>query len=316
MPIESPGQEWLAYYKEFPYFSSDLIRDGSHPYVCLHNESITQSIVLVHGLTDSPHYMKAIARFFFEELKYNVYVPLLQCHGLKEPRGMEGVSAKEWKKNVRFAIDCAANATPNVSVGGLSTGGTLSVYMAATNPKVNSKLFLFSAALDLAGGFWGQVKEKVLRSPVADLVDVMDKIKYTDKKDRRRSLIGANPFRYNKMDKGAAKQLSYLMKEVDVLIKKKRVENLLSKPAFAAHSECDTTTSVSGIVNLRSLYEQDRFTFFRIPREKGVSHASLVLKDPVYAGNGSSGELLEKENPCFAEMMDAVRSFVDQHPGG
>jgi esterase/lipase len=44
--------------------------------------------VLIHGLTDSPYFMTAIGEYFFGNLGYNVYLPLLQCHGLKEPKGV------------------------------------------------------------------------------------------------------------------------------------------------------------------------------------------------------------------------------------
>jgi hypothetical protein len=48
----------------------------------------------------------------------------------------------------------------------------------------------------------------------------------------------------------------------------------------------------------------DQFAFFRIPKEAGVSHASLVLKDPIYATGASYGdEPLEKANPQFQDMI-------------
>jgi hypothetical protein len=32
----SDGKEWLRYYKRFPYFSTDTVRDGCHPRVFEH----------------------------------------------------------------------------------------------------------------------------------------------------------------------------------------------------------------------------------------------------------------------------------------
>ncbi|MBU1234099.1 MAG: alpha/beta hydrolase [Proteobacteria bacterium] len=171
---EIRDHEWLGYYDSFSYFSPEKIRHGCHPRIMEHAESPEKAIVLVHGLSDSPYFMTAIGDHFFKGLGYNVYMPLLHGHGLKDPKGMEGVKLEEWKANVGFAIESAAAKSEQISVGGLSTGGTLSFYMAANNPKINGALYLFSAALDLAGGpcgFLGELKERLLRTFLADVLD-------------------------------------------------------------------------------------------------------------------------------------------------
>jgi len=185
--------EWFDYYERFPYFSPDAVRDGCHPRIMEH-DAPTKAIVLVHGLTDSPHFMTAIGDYFFNLLGYNVYLPLLHFHGLKEPEGMEGVSLKEWKSNVNFAVETAASKVNNVSIGGLSTGGTLSFYTAVNNSNISGALYLFSAALDLAGGFVGDIKEFLLRTPLVELLD------------KNKPLIGANPYRYSGMDLDGARE--------------------------------------------------------------------------------------------------------------
>ena len=297
------GQEWLAYYEQFPYFTSEKIRPGSHPKIFEHEGEVEKSIVLVHGLTDSPYFMLDLARHFHFELKYNVYVPLLQCHGLKNPEGMDGVNLQEWKKNVEFAIDVASSKTQEVSIGGLSTGGTLSFIMAAKNSQINGALYLFSAALDLAGGIWGQFKEKLLRTPVAKMMD---------RQERKRSLIGKNPYRYARMDKGGARQLALLIKEVDGFLLKGAPRTVFSRPAFAAHSDSDTTTAVTGITKLFDYFEPGKLVFFRIQKEKCVPHASLVLKEPIYAKDAASEEEpLEIANCIFDEMIEAINAFSD-----
>ena len=73
----------------------------------------------------------------------------------------------------------------------------LCFYTAVKNPTINGTVYLFSAALDLAGGIGGvvgelagnllgELKERLLRTPVADLVAFFDSIK---------PLIGDNPYR-------------------------------------------------------------------------------------------------------------------------
>lgn len=295
--IPARDNEWLEYYDNFQYFSPDNVRDDCHPRIMEHNEA-TKAIVLVHGLTDSPYFMTAIGNYFFSELGYNVYLPLLHFHGLKEPKGMEGVSLNEWKANVYFAINIAASKVNNVAIGGLSTGGTLSFYAAVNNKKVLGALYLFSAALDLAGGFIGDFKEFLLRTR---LVEILDKNK---------PLIGVNPYRYAGMDLDGARELSKLIKETDGLINGFSLKKPFSKRVFAAHSESDSTANIAGIDDLQKVSDSNKFKYFRIRKEKGVPHASLVLKDPIYAPGKSSGDdPLEDANPQFDKMMKAISDF-------
>ena len=297
----SDGKEWLAYYKRFPYFSIDTVRDGCHPRVFAHEAATGKAIVLCHGLTDSPHFLLAIARHFHTNLGCDVYLPLLHGHGLKDPKGMEGVELEEWKANIGFAVDAAAGRADFVSVGGLSTGGTLSFYTACTNPKVTGDLYLFSAALDLAGGpkgLIGEIKERVLRTFLADLLD------------SRKPLIGRNPYRYARMDMDGARELARLIKETDGLLKGFDPKNPFPKRVFAAHSESDITADISGIRSLRGKTPPERFTTCFIPKVEDVSHASLVLEEPIFAVDPIEGEKpLEKGNPKFADMLAKVTAF-------
>lgn len=217
---ETRNHEWLGYYDQFNYFSPKKVRDGCYPRIMEHSDSQEKAIILVHGLTDSPYFMTAIAEYFFNNLGYNVYIPLLHCHGLKEPKGMEGVEVEEWKANVSFAIKTAANTCNYVSIGGLSTGGTLSFYMAANRPEINGTLYLFSAALDLAGGrlgFIGELKERLLRTFLADVLD------------KNKALIGDNPYRYSHIDMDGAQELARLIKETDSLLNGFRDKNTFPK---------------------------------------------------------------------------------------
>jgi esterase/lipase len=297
----SDGKEWLAYYERFPYFSTDTIRDGCHPRVFEHETATGKAIVLCHGLTDSPHFLAAIARHFHTYLSYDVYLPLLHGHGLKKPKGMEGVELGEWKANVRFAVQAAAEKAARVSIGGLSTGGSLSFYMACTKPQITGDLYLFSAALDLAGGplgLIGEFKEWLLGTPLIEAFD-------SDK-----PLIGRNPYRYDRMDMDGAKELARLIKETDDLLKGFDAKTPFPKRVFAAHSKGDKTADIQGISKLQKKTSRDSFTPFFIPKDVGVSHASLVLEKPIYAPDAAEGEApLEEANPKFTEMMAAISEF-------
>lgn len=293
---ENRDHEWLGYYERFTYFSPVKVRDGCYPRI-METPGASQAIVLVHGLTDSPHFMGAIGDYFHNVLGYNVYMPLLHCHGLREPMGMEGVELEEWKANVSFSIKAASAKAGQVSIGGLSTGGTLSFYMAATNPKINGALYLFSAALDLAGGrlgLLGELKERLLRTFLADILD------------RRKPLIGENPYRYAHIDMDGAQELARLIKETDTLMEGYSQNDPFPARVFAAHSENDKTADIAGIERLKTLSIPDCFQFFRIPKAVAVSHASVVLKDPILIAE----KILEKENPQFDRMMAAIADFA------
>ena len=130
--------------------------------------------------------------------------------------------------------------------------------------------------------------------------------------DNDKPLIGVNPYRYARMDVDGARELSKLIKETDTLIKGFNPKEPFSKRIFAAHSESDSTANIAGIEHLQKISTPDQFTFFRIPKKIGVSHASLVLKDPIYATGASVGDKppLEYANPRFQEMMEAIAAIA------
>jgi hypothetical protein len=169
-------------------------------------------------------------------------LPLLQAHGLKRPNGMKVVSIEELKNNIEFSIEKAKQMGDRVSIGGLSTRGTLSVYRALTNHDIDSAVYLFSAALDLGGKF-GDAKELILRTDFARFLDFIDDKVGTD-------LIGANRYRYSRIDKGGARQLSKIMKNVEDLLAGFEPNQVLRLPYFVAHSECDSTADIKGVKDL------------------------------------------------------------------
>ncbi len=293
--------DWSDYYDAFPYFSGDVIRPGCGPGVMLHPGGSEKAIVLLHGLTDSPYAMEAIGRYFFENLHYDVYLPLLQCHGLKEPRGMKGVSLAEWKANVQFALGVAASSSATVSLGGLSTGGALSFNFGATDSRVTGEIYLFSAAFSLYGGPGGRCSkflEFLLMTPLVNLYS------------RSNSLIGKNPYRYAKVPLLSARQLVILMRENRLLMCPVDGGKIFGKRLFSAWSESDRVVSVHALRAVGDAIGSRLYCPFVIAKDRDVHHACVVLDAPVYPKNsGSNKSPLELANPRFAEMMEAVRQF-------
>ncbi len=283
------------------------IRPGCEPRLYVHEHDVSDAIVLVHGLTDSPHYVDAIGRRFFEA-GFDVLLPLLPAHGLKAPQGMKGVTPEQWMREVDIAVAMARHAAPRISIGGLSTGATLSVYKALTAPElIQGALFLFSAALDLAGPL-GNVAERLLRfTPFMTYL--------ADREDRSRpGLIGLNPYRYARRDYEGAAALSRLIGYIEDRYPEQQKYADLTQPVFVAHSEADTVTDIGELQRLVAHHPGggDKAVFYKIPKEAAVRHASVVLEDDVRTLHGPAGEpqVLEPKNPVFDDMMRHVLVFA------
>lgn len=297
---------WPEYYEEFPYFSKDLVRAGCHPRKMVHYTPTGRSVVLVHGLTDSPYFMSAVGHYFYQSLGYSVYIPLLQCHGLIDPRGMAGVSLSEWKENVRFAMRTAAANGDQVSIGGLSTGGSLCFFMAYSAGEAVADLYLFSPALGLYGGgfeFYGRMQEYLLR---------MKAVRYFDSS---RPLIGPNPYRYARVSWNSAGELALLIRENLRYVNQLRNGQLLPKRTFAAWTEFDRVISLQPLLDLEQIAAGARFISFVLPGSAQVDHASVVLEEPLYALDAKPGDPpLEAANPFFSQMAAAIAKFAGVQP--
>ena len=301
------GEIWHEYYQNFSYFSDEKVREGCEPRVYLHEGDVQKAIVLVHGLSDSPHFMRALAEHFHENLGYNVYLPLLHCHGLKEPSGMEEVELSEWKNNVSWSIEKAEEHVQTISIGGLSTGGVLSYAAAVSHPAINGGLYLFSAALDLFGGkigLMGELFERLLLLPWIETLN-----------DSSAPLVVPEKlYCYDRVDIDGAKELARLISETDSISRSYGLERKFPKPIFAAHSECDETADIEGILSLQEKCRPEKFTFFRISESEEVPHPSVVLKEAIFDATNSD-RVLNKANSQFGAMLDAIDEFEQRHFG-
>ena len=288
--------------KEQYIIKSGLLRKGNYPVVFHHNERTKDVIVLTHGLSDSPYYMKAIARKFFSE-GLNIVIPLLPAHGLIDPdKAMEDKELdSKWKKEIDNAVEVALLLGDRVSLGGFSTGGALSLNKILRTPgKVQGGLFLFSGAIDL-----GIVKETVSR-----LTFVQRIVKIRDGKIRG---IGRNPYKYPELPKFAGLELGQIIVENSklILIKNKKI----SQPVFAAHSVHDTTVKIEGIIDLLEKNVEKGLAFII---SENVAHSELVLAENIVLDESQTEGPKDppKANPKFDWMMDdAIRFFKKQVVG-
>lgn len=292
---------WSEYLSEFGLREGQL-RDDNYPRRLLQPTPTGKAIVLVHGLTDSPYLMLSLAEHFYHQLGYSVYLPLLQGHGLRKPCGMKGVRLETWSANVGYAIEIAAVDHEHLSIGGLSTGGALGFYFGATDSRVTGDIYLFSAALGLADhgipGF-GFLKETALRSGLLSLLPSFA------------SLVGDNPYRYERVPFNAARELVKQMDRIRAMLRQYDRSKPLEKRVFAAWTEADQVIRVASLQGLSAHLAAENFVAFPIAGHEQVQHACVVLRDDIYAiGGGPPDTPLEKANPLFTAMTLAINRFA------
>jgi esterase/lipase len=106
-----------------------------------------RGILLVHGLTDSPYFMRPLAEFFRRH-GFRVMAVLLPGHGT-QPGDLLEMHWKEWANTVAWGVDRLAEETDEVYLAGYSAGATLAVRHSLLDERVRG-LFLFSPALKVS----------------------------------------------------------------------------------------------------------------------------------------------------------------------
>lgn len=251
--------------------------------------------------------MRSLADEFYG-LGFHVIIPLLPAHGLIEPDMMHGAKLDKWVTEVDISVAEARAVAKTVSIGGLSLGGTLAVFKAIMDPEsINGALFLFSAALDLVGTR-GDISERLMR--IDPLVNAVAR-----RQDRKSpDLIGANPFRYARMDFDGARELAHLIGLVEDHYKGKKRYEGIDRPTFIAHSESDPTASLQEMEKFaRNHVDPDHLiTFYRIAESLSVRHASVVLKDDILDPEDGK-TILEPANVDYENMVISMRQFIASH---
>ena len=279
--------------------TSPLLRGpGNEPVLLLHEGRRKDVIVLIHGLTDSPYYMRAIAERFFAA-GANVVLPLLPAHGLLEPdEAFEDRDlAEKWKATTRHAVDVATLLGDRVSIGGLSTCGALSVYAALTDAeRVNGGVFLFSAALSVGGFNEYAGSLSFLFGPIARA------------RDRGLEGEGPNPYKYPRFSSYGGLQLTKLIRQINRLEKKGGP----TQRVFAAHSIHDEAAFPKGLAKLlRSKGTQGVAVV--AARNPAIEHASLVLEHDIELDpelmSGRKPPPTPRANPAFDAMMSLALTF-------
>lgn len=104
-----------------------------------------RSIIMTHGLTDSPYWLRSLGQFFSQQC-FHVQAVLLPGHGTR-PGDLTQVTWQDWQQALHANIDIMQQQTSNIYLMGFSTGATLSLLAASTDYPDIKGLFLFAPAL-------------------------------------------------------------------------------------------------------------------------------------------------------------------------
>lgn len=319
-------------------------RLGNYPKIYHQGQRTKYAIVLMHGLSDGPFYIDAIAREFLKHYpgQFNIVVPLNYAHGMEEPYEVaRDATMEKWQAMADRAVEVASELVTDdgeVWMGGLSNGGILAVnkllrsinYSAPLDPvtkipkieidprtqkpKVNrlrnAKLFLFSPALDLpTNAKLGISVEEALIG--TKFFDDWSKSRVKPQTDLK-YLMGFNPFKYNVWLHAPTVQLIRLIQDTNAY----RAKTNLLNPIFIAHSANDPATPYSGA--LRLCKDQNLRCHLCTLKDPTLSHAGIVLREDIAylqdkadPSKKMEPEYHAKANVYFKQMMDKVFAFTD-----
>ena len=261
--------------------------------------------LLIHGLSDSPYSMHALAEALHAR-GFDVTVLRLPGHGTL-PSVMTQMSVADWNAAVRIAArDVASRAPPGQPfyLGGYSTGGTLALQytldaLADTSLRKPDRVLLVSPAIE--------VPEVAVVANVLDMLSifplpVLQKVRWQD--------IGVeyDPYKFNSFAINATRQVSRstrtLQESLAKALESGRIDQM--PPIVTWQSVVDATVGANGVADV--LYA----------RLHGAAHR-LVLFDVNRQGAVGSiqrpgaGALIERlSNAPRAYMFDVVMNTSPQ----
>ncbi len=265
-------------------------------------------ILLLHGLTDSPYSMRALAEAF-QKFGLFVLVPRMPGHGTT-PASLKTARWQDWLQVVRLAMaEVRAKIGPDkpLYLGGYSNGATLAVKYALDALDTNEleapdRMFLFSPMIGVT-----------TLARFASWHRVLSRFKYFEKFSWLHVYPEYDPFKYNSFPKMAGHQ-SYL---IAMLVQ----EDLLSHaedgtleefpPTIVFQSLVDSTVLTSSVIDnlLRRLNNPvNELVLFDINRSNRVDS---LLKDQYrkelayldYRNQGFALAVVTNKNPGTAEVV-------------
>ena len=188
-----------------------------------------RGVLLIHGLTDSPYFMRRLGAFF-QVQGFHVMAILLPGHGT-QPGDLLEVSYREWAHAVAYGADQLAAVTDEIYLAGYSAGATLSIAHSLHDARVRG-LFLYSPALQInADAAWARLHQAYSwLLPAGRWVNILPDV---------------DVYKYESLPKNAAAQIYALIREVHKTLS----QHALDVPVFAVASADDVTAMPSATVD-------------------------------------------------------------------
>jgi esterase/lipase len=211
-------------------------------------------ILLVHGLTDSPYHLRAIADIFAKNGYYVICIRL-PGHGTV-PGALLDVKWEDWYEAVTFGAKMVRkeiNQGAEFFVGGFSTGGALVLkYMLdrlISHEKAPDKLFLFSPAIAVPS-----------KAELADWHKLVSWLPFFERFKWESINPEYDPCKYISFPKNAGDQVYELTGVNKKLVKKvvsdkKSLEHV--PPVYAFQSLADTTVKTEDLISLFNIIGTD-----------------------------------------------------------
>ena len=204
------------------------------------------SALLLHGLSDSPYSMRALAELL-QQAGFHVVVPRLPGHGTL-PSALLDVTWHDWVAAARLAAHhAAAQAQPGQPfyVAGYSTGGALGLLYAleaADDPTLPQpdRLVLLSPAIGLTPF-----------APLTRVVSLLSFLSYFEKARWLDVLPEYDPFKYNSFPVNAANQVYGLTQRLHAALRSAGERGRLAAlpPVLAFQSLVDATVTAADLVD-------------------------------------------------------------------
>ncbi|MDX8398953.1 MAG: alpha/beta fold hydrolase [Gallionellaceae bacterium] len=213
-----------------------------------------RGILLVHGLSDSPYFMRHLAHFFQDE-GFRVMAVLLPGHGT-QPGDLLDVYWQDWLKTVTYGVEQLALEVDEIYLGGYSAGGALSVCQSLCDVRILG-LFLFAPALKVStkAAFANVHKSYSWLCPSAKWLSLH---------------LDNDIYKYESFPKNAAAQMYALTQALLMLNRKMQI------PVFAAISQDDETVdSAATIEFMRHAEHPESKLVYYFSDEKKISRDCL-----------------------------------------
>ncbi len=280
--------------------------------------------LLVHGLSDSPYSMKALAESLHAR-GFDVTVLRLPGHGTL-PSMMTEMRTRDWTAAVRIAArDVAGRASGGQPfyIGGYSTGGTLSLQYTLDALEDKSlrrpdRVLLVSPAIEL--------------TKVADLAAIIDALSIVPvpvlEKVRWQEITPEyDPYKFNSFPVNASRQINRATKALQKTLVRARESGRLAQmpPVVTWQSVVDSTVgSVGAADRLYASLDGDghRLVLFDVNREKRLAsvqrpQAGAMIERLTQGKRGYVLEVVSNGGPGGAQVNvrhlapDGTESFRD-----